>query len=161
MNINDRGFRNALGNFATGVCIVSFFDGNDSAIGMTINSFTSVSLDPSIVSWSIKKDSQCYDVFSRLGRYSISVLSKAQMDISNRYAKPGDHVMEDHEYYTSDSLLPIVKNSIAQFECEEWKTVQAGDHDIIFGRVTDFQCTEADEPLIFYKGAYRGLAYTA
>ncbi|OUS27575.1 hypothetical protein A9Q99_14115 [Gammaproteobacteria bacterium 45_16_T64] len=161
MSIGDRGFRNALGNFATGVCIVSFFNDDNRAIGMTINSFTSVSLDPSIVSWSIKKESQCYDVFAQLGQYSISVLSKNQVEISNRYAKPGDHVMMDHEYYISASGLPIVRNSIAQFECEEWKTIPAGDHDIIFGRVLDFQCTEDDEPLIFYKGGYRGLAYTA
>ncbi|MBV1880689.1 MAG: flavin reductase family protein [Pseudomonadales bacterium] len=160
MSTIERGFRNALGNFATGVCIISFFNENNNAIGITINSFTSVSLDPSIVSWSIKNKSQCYDIFSQVERYSISVLSNTQKDISSRYAKPGDHVMNIHEYYTSDNLLPIVKESIAQFECEKWKTIRAGDHDILFGRVTDFQCTEGDEPLIFYNGCYRGLEYT-
>lgn len=159
MNQNNRDFRNALGNFATGVCIVSFFDAQNRALGMTINSFTSVSLDPSLVSWSIKKESQCYRLFSQLTRYSISVLSNAQVDISNRYAKPGSHIMDSAEYAISEYQQPIIHGAIAHFQCEAWKTIEAGDHDIIFGSVLDFTSSDTDEPLIFYKGGYRGLAY--
>ena len=84
-------FRDALGEFATGVCIATAAPAGSEPIGMTINSFSSVSLDPPLVLWSIHNSSDCFQKFDVSETFSISVLSQAQQDLSNHYAKPGDH----------------------------------------------------------------------
>ncbi|MBL4879716.1 MAG: flavin reductase family protein [Oleispira sp.] len=157
MNIKDKGFRSALGKFSTGVCLVSFFNENGAPIGITINSFASISLDPQVISWSIKKKSMCYGLFSGINNYAVSVLSKDQVGLSNRYAVSGDHIMDPAEYYISDSGLPIVNNSISHFECNRWKDITVGDHDIILGKVAGYASERDARPLVFFGGMYRGL----
>src|ERR1700739_3007947 len=101
MAIEQKQYRNALGRFTTGVCVVSAIGHSRAPIGMTINSFSSLSLEPSLIQWSIKKHSLCYPLFAELDSYSISVLSDKQAHISHRYAKAGDHVMHADDYSSS------------------------------------------------------------
>lgn len=154
---SDKNFRRALGRFTTGVCIVGAVNERQESIGMTINSFSSVSLEPSIVLWSLKKDSMCYEMFAGSSKYSISVLSQDQGDISSRYAKAGNHLMLDSDFYLTDERLPVVKGSLAHFECESWSSLRAGDHDVILAKVVRYSDQGDGEPLVFYGGGYREL----
>jgi flavin reductase (DIM6/NTAB) family NADH-FMN oxidoreductase RutF len=149
-----RQYRNALGRFATGVCVVSAYGAGQSPIAMTINSFSSLSLDPYLIQWNIKKESLCYALFSQLHRYSISVLSEQQMDISCRYAKAGDHIMNPDDHSDSATGIPYVEGSLAYFECRNWRLIEAGDHDIIVAVVDRFSTVSEGQPLIFFSGKY-------
>ncbi len=157
MSWDEKQFRNALGRFTTGVCVVAARNIAKAPIAMTINSFSSVSLNPSLVQWSLKKDSICHDLFSEIDRCSISVLSHLQSDISKRYAMPGDHLMVQGDFQVSESGTPFVNQSLAHFECRRWQIYEAGDHDLVIAVVEKFVNERHEEPLVFYQGRYRAL----
>lgn len=161
MSAQEKQLRNVLGRFATGVCVVASVNSEGKPIGMTINSFASVSLSPSLVLWSIKRDSLCYPLFADAGAYSVSVLAGDQVEISNRYARAGDHLMQKGDYAITERGVPYVKDSLAHFECESWQRYQAGDHDILVASVVEFHNDMHEEPLIFYSGGYRALQLSA
>ncbi|MEE2729769.1 MAG: flavin reductase family protein [Pseudomonadota bacterium] len=158
MSISDREFRDALGRFATGVCVVSAFSKDDYAIGMTINSFASVSLDPKQVLWSLKHNAVTYGMFSSVHEYSISILAAHQKDLSNRYAKPGDHALSSGDFLVSERGIPFIREALAVFECASDQVVPAGDHDVLIANVTHYQCRSDRAPLLFYSGRYLDLA---
>lgn len=157
MELDERQYRNALGRFTTGICVVSAVSEANAPIAMTINSFSSLSLKPSLVQWSIKKKSMCYPLFSRLDRYTISVLSDKQTHISQRYAKPGEHAMNPQDYSSSESGVPYIKGSLAHFVCKSWGQMEAGDHDILIATVEGFSSDAEGKPLVFFGGGYRPL----
>jgi flavin reductase (DIM6/NTAB) family NADH-FMN oxidoreductase RutF len=157
MALEEKLYRSALGRFTTGICVVTAFSGASIPIGMTINSFSSLSLDPNLVLWSIKKKSLCYPLFSQLQLYSISVLSDRQADVSRRYAAAGDHAMSLDDYSCTENGIPFVKGSLAHFECRSWGRMEAGDHDILIAAVDSFSSDMDGKPLVFFGGAYRPL----
>lgn len=158
MGIEERQFRNALGRFATGVCVVSSRGVDGFPIGMTINSFSSVSLNPSLVQWSICRRANTYALFANQDIYAISFLSERQQDVSMRYARPGDHRMPHGDYLISPSGLPFVRGALAHFECARWHSYEVGDHDIVVGIVEQFYSGQHEEsPLVYYQGSYRSL----
>lgn len=157
MGLDEKQFRSALSRFATGVGVVAAINPDGFPIGMTINSFSSVSLIPSLVQWSIKNRSISYTLFSNLTAYSISFLSEKQLDISHRYARAGDHLMQPGDYLISRNGVPFVKDCLAHFECRSWQIYQAGDHDIIVAIVERASSDRYEEPLVFYEGSYRSL----
>ena len=157
MELDERQYRNALGRFTTGICVVSAVSEANAPIAMTINSFSSLSLNPSLVQWSIKKKSMCYPLFSRLDRYTISVLSDKQAHISQRYAKPGEHAMHPDDYSSTESGVPHIKGSLAHFVCKSWGQMEAGDHDILIAAVEGFSTDAEGKPLVFFGGGYRPL----
>lgn len=146
--------RNALGNFATGVCVVVAENEDHQYVGMTINSFSSVSLDPSLVLWSIKRESHSYSLFSQAEKYVINVLSNDQRAISSKYARYGDHLIGDDEILMN-GVTPVIRGSISYFECKKWCSLEAGDHDVLIGKVNKFDARWDQEPLIFFNGQYR------
>ncbi|MEP5566637.1 MAG: flavin reductase family protein [Halioglobus sp.] len=154
MNIDGRELRNALGRFATGVCVVTTMDAQGRAVGMTANSFSSVSLDPPLVLWSLQSGSDMYDTFARPRRYAINVLSSEQMDLSNQYAKKGDHALDPAHYTPGRHGAPIIRNCLVSFECELDVTHEGGDHLIIIGRVKDVSSRPTGKPLLFHSGSY-------
>jgi flavin reductase (DIM6/NTAB) family NADH-FMN oxidoreductase RutF len=91
MDIDGRELRNALGRFATGVCLITTVSEEGEALALTANSFSSVSLDPPLVLWCLQNNSDVYDIFARPRYFAINVLAKEQQDHSNRYARKGDH----------------------------------------------------------------------
>lgn len=155
MNESKSLYREALGKFSTGVCVVSTVLDNGLSVGMTINSFSSVSLEPKYILWSIKHNTATYEMFSKADEVVISVLRTSQADVSSKYAKFGDHVMDPRDIARTHSNLPYVKNALAYFECIKWTTVSAGDHDVLISEVSDFNVAEDGEPLVFYNGKYR------
>jgi flavin reductase (DIM6/NTAB) family NADH-FMN oxidoreductase RutF len=150
-------YRNALGRFTTGVCVVTAIGDGDIPIGMTINSFSSLSLEPSLIQWSIKKQSLCYPLFGDLKNYVVSVLSDRQAQISHRYSRAGDHALHPDDYASTEHGIPFIKGALAHFECRSWGRMEAGDHDILIAMVDQFSSDTEGKPLVFYAGAYRPL----
>jgi len=155
MSFDGRVLRNALGRFATGVTIVTAIAKDERAMGMTANSFSSVSLDPPLVLWSLQNNSDVYDVFSGPRYFAINILSTEQQALSNQYAKKGQHELESADYRLGKYGAPVIRPALVTFECELETTYPGGDHLIIVGRVREMQERPSGEPLLFYCGRYR------
>ncbi|MFT4521074.1 MAG: flavin reductase (DIM6/NTAB) family NADH-FMN oxidoreductase RutF [Halioglobus sp.] len=158
MSIDGRELRDALGRFATGVCVITAVSKDNQAVGMTANSFSSVSLDPPLVLWSLQNNSDVYDTFAGPKHFAINVLSSEQQDHSNQYAKKGQHELDPEHFSAGTHGSPIMHNALVSFECELEATHQGGDHLIIVGRVKEMQGRTDGEPLLFYSGGYRQLS---
>ena len=155
--IDTKEFRSALGQFATGVCVVTTQTPVGGFDGMTVNSFSSVSLDPPLVLWSIQNSSERFNAFHQAERFAISVLGQDQEALSNQYAQKGDGLLEDAHYELSQAGLPIIQGALATFECQQWAQYPGGDHTIIVGEVLQFNCVDKAKPLLFYAGNYSRL----
>ena len=150
-------FRQALGQFATGVCVVTVNDASLGPIATTVNSFSSVSLDPALVLWSIQNASDHFSVYTECEHFGISVLTADQAKISGHYAKRGEHQALTEHFGTGPSGEPQLLNALAHFSCVTHAVHPGGDHHIIVGEVQAFESAEA-EPLIFFAGGYLGVS---
>ena len=148
--------RNALGTFATGVTVVTVTDGDRARLGVTANSFASLSLEPPLILWNLQRQSECCSVFERAEHFAVNVLTAAQQDLSTRYAKKDDHVLDPAVYRLGKAGCPLLLDAHAWFECALEATHDGGDHVILVGRVLDYG-REDSEPLIFHGGRYRAL----
>lgn len=148
-----REFRNALGQFATGVTIITTLDANGAPVGVTVNSFNSVSLEPKLVLWSLAKKSYSLDAFSNTERFVIHVLAADQQDVSNRFAKGSPEKFNGADYTDGLGNVPVLSGCAAVFECRRTEQVDGGDHVIFIGQVERFQVEERPV-LLFYKGGY-------
>ena len=151
--MNNKNLRNVLSKFATGVTIVSTIDDDGKPIGMTVNSFTSVSLDPPLVLWNIGINQPSYDIFLNAKGYAVSILSKDQRDICNLFSSSIDDKFNNIDFVLSDNGFPIIQKSLAWFDCLKWNNYPGGDHQILVGKVVNFHANE-NEPLIFWNGSF-------
>lgn len=153
-----RAFRTALGRFATGVTVITCETGTG-PIGITANSFASVSLDPPLVLWSPAKSSQRYPFYVAAKHFAIHVVGAEQHNICNAFARKGD-AFEGIEHTINSNGVPLIENCLSRFECTKVAEHDGGDHTIIVGRVT--RCTtRPGSPLTFFGGSYGGFAETS
>jgi flavin reductase (DIM6/NTAB) family NADH-FMN oxidoreductase RutF len=157
MSLDGRELRDALGRFATGVCVITTVSDEQKAVGMTANSFSSVSLDPPLVLWSLQNNSDVYNIFAAPRHFAVNILSSEQQAYSNQYAKKGQHDLDPAHYRLGKYGAPIIRGALATFECELHATHEGGDHLIIVGRVMDMHQRPTGEPLLFYCGRYHEL----
>jgi len=155
MDIGD--FRQALGRFATGVCLVTVDDSELGPLATTVNSFSSVSLDPPLVLWSIQNSSDHLAVYTQCQHFGISVLSSEQGALSGQYAQRGGHSVQADHFTTGPQGEPKLIDALAHFTCAAYAVHPGGDHQIIVGEVLQFESRNA-APLIFYNGGYRALS---
>ncbi len=157
--MNSRQFRDALGMFPTGVCLVTLVDSEGRARALTVNSFSSVSLEPPLVLWSLQKNSEIYSVYADHPLYSINLLSAAQEDLSTQYAMKGDHYMEPEHFLIGANGAPLLHGALARFQCRLSDSHDAGDHTILIGEVLEYEnlAGPRDRPLVFFGGQYRAL----
>ncbi len=158
MSFDNREFRNALGTFATGVCVITGEAKDAGPFGMTVNSFASVSLEPPLVLWSLQNNSEMYDVFETCTRWAVNILSLDQKDISSQYATKGNHALSSEHNELGRCGMPVLANSLVSLECELEARYPGGDHAILVARVLDMTRRDGDEPLLFCNGAYAALA---
>ncbi|WP_327163243.1 flavin reductase family protein [Pseudomonas plecoglossicida] len=153
LEFDTRAFRDALGNFATGVTVITASDG-ERRVGVTVNSFNSVSLDPPLVLWSIGKKSGSFEVFKQAGFFGINILAADQIAISNRFARGTSDDKYDgvkvHEGAGGCLLLP---DASANLQCQTHEVLDGGDHWIFIGRVLALH-SSGRSPLLYHKGAY-------
>jgi flavin reductase (DIM6/NTAB) family NADH-FMN oxidoreductase RutF len=154
--IGARELRNALGQFATGVCVVSINTEGRDPIGITINSFSSVSLDPPLILWSIESSADIFPYVDAAESFGINILGFGQQELSVHYADNTRHRIDDDTYRLSKNGIPLLNGCIATLECLRHGKQDGGDHEIILGRVISV-AIHGGEPLIFYGSEYRRL----
>jgi flavin reductase (DIM6/NTAB) family NADH-FMN oxidoreductase RutF len=145
-------YRRALGAFATGVCVVTA-DSPAGPLGITVNSFTSVSLTPRLVLWCLDERSDRWPVFAAAERFAIHVLPSTDQALARRFAK-GVSVLGEGEFVRpADHSAPCLPEALVRFECAAHDRIQMGDHLIIVGRVETFHDV-GGEALTFFRGRY-------
>lgn len=153
MSLDTRAFRRALGSFATGIVVVTAGKGEE-ARGITVNSFSSVSLDPPLVMWCLGKDSSRYDLFTKPTEFTVSVLSSEQRAISDRLAGSADCSLNGVEIAPTANGAPGIAGALAVFECSRAAMHDAGDHVILIGRVSAFSAREEGAALTYFRSHY-------
>ncbi len=144
-------YRRALGAFATGVCVVTA-EGASGPLGITINSFTSVSLKPRLVLWCLDAESERQSTFATADRFSIHVLRADDRDRANRFAK-GDWMLSERDFTPDAARRPILPHTLARFDCIAHDRIPMGDHLTIIGRVENYQAVDGDG-LTYFRGRY-------
>jgi flavin reductase (DIM6/NTAB) family NADH-FMN oxidoreductase RutF len=142
-----------MGCFATGVAVVTAVDNSGTKVGMTINSFNSVSLEPPLVLWSIANDSQSFEIFVEAEHFAVNVLAIHQQNICEQFAARGANKFNGLVCSEGIAGVPILPTYSAVFECRAEHRYDGGDHAILVGRVLRFEDRKTD-PLIFYRGRY-------
>lgn len=154
MPVDLREFRNALGTFATGVTIVTTMSKEGGPIGLTANSFTSVSLDPPLVLFCLDRRGFSFAHFERASHFAVNVLAAEQQDVSAHFARPSEDKWKDMTLDLCGVGCPAFKDALAVFECETHRIHDGGDHIIIVGRVLSFSYRREGTPLLYYRGRY-------
>jgi flavin reductase (DIM6/NTAB) family NADH-FMN oxidoreductase RutF/DNA-binding MarR family transcriptional regulator len=150
-----RGFRRCLSQFATGIVIVTTDNEGDRA-GVTVNSFSSVSLDPPLVLWAIGRQSRSFKTFQDCSQFAINVLATDQIELSRQFSGSRENKFEGVTVLSGTSEAPLIDGALAHLECYMHSRVEAGDHLLIIGKVKSYT-TYKGEPLLFTQGKY-GLA---
>ncbi len=152
-----RRFRNALGMFATGITVVTMRTPEGEPIGLTVNSFNSVSLDPPLVVWSLANDLPSRPLFEACEYYAINVLADDQMALSARFASRAGDKFAGLDFEDGVAGVPLLRGCCARFECRNTVRHDGGDHVVFISEVVSFD-REEREPLVYHAGAYRRLA---
>lgn len=155
MSRNDRdirALRTCFGQFATGVAIVTT-GADKQAAGVTINSFSSVSLDPPLVLWSIGRKSRSFETFKAARKFCVNILSSEQIFLAQRFASSSDEKFNGIEWFSGRTGVPVLSGTIGTLECEVTQMHEGGDHLVIIGEVAHFD-TFPGEALLFAQSRY-------
>ena len=145
-------FRHAMGAFATGVTVVTAARADGRMSGITVNSLTSVSLQPRLLLWCLGDQSERYDVFAAADVWGVTVLGADEEMLALRFARAETEGVESHETETFGAA-PVLRIGVAHYACRTHDRRVAGDHLIIIGEVTDFRAKEGPA-LTFFRGRY-------
>ena len=154
-----KAFRDALGCFPTGIAVMIAASDEASHMGITVNSFASVSLDPPLVLWCIDRRSRRYPAFAGAPGFTVSILASGHKAVSARLAGQGEHSLDGIALVPTELGPPALADSLAVFECARESVQDAGDHAILIGRVLRFRHNDAaGAPLVYFRGRYGALA---
>jgi 3-hydroxy-9,10-secoandrosta-1,3,5(10)-triene-9,17-dione monooxygenase reductase component len=145
--------RRALGSFATGVTIITTRSEDGQPVGLTVNSFNSVSLNPPLVLWSLANSSRSHEAFQKAGYWAVHVLATNQQELSGRFARTGQDKFAGLEWDEGVGGIPLLRDCTARFQCRAAFQYEGGDHLIFVGEVVEFDWTET-APLVFHAGRY-------
>lgn len=162
MQIEAATFREVLGHYPTGVCIITAMGAEDGPakggpVGMVVGSFSSVSLDPPLVGFFPDKRSQSWPLIAEAGHFCVNVLASDQVALCRQIASPGDK-FAGVEYKVSAHGLPILEGAMASIECRLDQVIEAGDHFLVLGRVLGLEAHRDTDPMLFFRGKYGGFA---
>ena len=155
VDVNDREFRSALGCFATGVTVITALGPRGELLGNTVNSFSSVSLDPPLILWCMGRHALSLKGYLSTDNFAVNILADEQRELSSAFAKAGADKWIGVTYETWHTGCPILKGSMAVFECKTRHTYMGGDHVIFVGEVVTAALDWSREPLVFLQGKYR------
>ena len=156
-----RRFRDVLGRFASGVCVVTAVSGGE-PVGMTCQSFSSVSLDPPLVLFVPARTSRAWPLMQRAGRFCVNFLAAEQTGVSNVMASRGTDKFADVPWTPSaETGSPVLEGILGYVDCTIHAVHEAGDHYVVIGKVVDLHAPDLDagaiDPLLFYQGTYRSI----
>lgn len=147
-------FRTALGMFATGVTIVTAISDTDEPIGLTANSFNSVSIHPPLVLWSLGLRSKSLPIFRAGTHYAINILAADQHELAMRFATPSQSRWQGVDWSPGQSGAPLIEGAAASFECFNRSRYEEGDHVIFVGQVEHCTHRPGASPLLFHGGRF-------
>lgn len=150
-----RALRNTLGQFPTGVGIVTALTADLQPVGMTINSFNAVSLAPALISWCIDHRSVGYEIYAKAKEFTVTILAEDQRELALRFATRGANKFQDIEISSNDA--PVIPGGCAWFKCEAYRSISLGDHTMLIGKVIEF-AKNPIQPLVFKGGQFQQLA---
>ena len=158
---SDRDFRDALGLFATGVAVITSVASDGTRLGATVSSFSSVSLDPPLVLFSLGRSANAFAAWQAAEHFAVNILAEAQSDISTRFARAMTDKWGGVEPRSGEQGAPLLPGALAWLECTSYAKHDGGDHLIFVGRVTALTIRKSDEarPLVFFSGKYRQLNF--
>ncbi|PJZ69361.1 flavin reductase [Leptospira perolatii] len=153
---NQQDFKNALSHFASGVTVVTYSD-MTRAGGLTVSSFTSLSLDPPLVLFCLQKGIVSHDALLASGKFTVNILSSNQEDLSNQFASSK---VDKHDFLQKLACdlglngVPYLNGTLSRIECELEKEVDGGDHTVVIGRVLHVYFDDTLKPLLYYGRKY-------
>jgi flavin reductase (DIM6/NTAB) family NADH-FMN oxidoreductase RutF len=150
---DSREYRRALGQYATGVTVVTARAADGRPVGMTANSFTSVSLNPPVVLWCPDKKAPSLPVFAAASHFAINVLAADQHHLSRQFATPAPDKFARAPVTEGIAGTPLLDGTVARFQCRTMQHIEAGDHMIMLGAVEQYE-VPGGEPLVFHSGSY-------
>ena len=157
-NLDTRALRAALGSFATGITVITTCAPDGQWLGLTVNSFNSVSLEPPLVLWSLADNSPSLDIIRHCSHYAVNVLADDQMDVSQRFASRVADKFAGVDCAEGLGGVPLLPNCCAWFECRNEFQYPGGDHLILVGHVERFAHQQQRAPLLYHGGQYRWLS---
>lgn len=143
-------FKNVMGNYPTGVTVVTTYSSNGEPIGLTVNSFASVSLEPTLILWSIDKKASTHDDFRQCERFAVNILAADQGDLCNLFATRGVDRFDGSHWEKSELGLPVLLNTAATLQCKNVQQIDAGDHTTLIGEVIEIVDGQKD-PLLYHR----------
>jgi flavin reductase (DIM6/NTAB) family NADH-FMN oxidoreductase RutF/DNA-binding MarR family transcriptional regulator len=150
--LETKNLRTTFGQFPSGVAIVTCQEGS-SFNGMTISSFSSVSISPALVSWSIRKESSKLQQFTEAQNFAFSILRNDQINAAKAFAKGDPQAFKENAYVCGENGAPLIESAIAHIECQHFANYDGGDHIIILGKITRHQRFDG-KPLVFSQGQF-------
>ncbi|OYU35596.1 flavin reductase family protein [Novosphingobium sp. PASSN1] len=159
--IDPRLFRDVLGAYPTGVCVVTAQADDGARHGLVVGSFTSISLDPPLVGFFPDKRSGTWPKIAETGRFCVNVLGADQLALCRRFAARADDKFAELAHGQSPAGLPVLDNAIAWIDCTIERVTEVGDHWLVVGAVEALGKAGEGNPLLFFRGQYHDLALLA
>jgi len=156
MALDAREIRNVMGHFATGVTVITTSDITGTPFGLTVNSFTSLSLNPPLVVVCVDKTVDCYSCFDESKVFAVNILSEDQEELSRRFATKGIEKFAGIQWRMGEHGLPLLDGVIGTIECKVTRSYEGGDHTLFLGEILS-ATAKGDRPLLFFKGKYHRL----
>jgi len=156
--LDPQSLRRAFGNYATGIAVIGARSDDGNLVGMTVNSFSSVSLDPPLILFCPARTLRAVETYASAKFFSANILSAAQKRLSDLFARQGESKWESIGHEIGDTGVPLIPDALASFECKTEAVHDAGDHLLVVGRVLAARVRESADALIFFRSRYRALA---
>jgi flavin reductase (DIM6/NTAB) family NADH-FMN oxidoreductase RutF len=159
MDVTPTNIRKVMGHFATGVCVITARMPNGSPCGVTINSFTSVSLDPPLVLFCLSHTSAVFSAFQapRAGPFLVHILAASQEHVSQHMTVHSPDFWQNTPFVWDEENCPQLEGCVARVRCHHHAQFDGGDHTIFVGRMVAMRVLSEELPLLYYRGAYRQL----
>jgi flavin reductase (DIM6/NTAB) family NADH-FMN oxidoreductase RutF len=154
--VGPQAFLRACAQFTTGVAIITVLDPDGAPHGMTVNSFTSVSLEPPLVLVCIDHKAGILEYFVKSESFAINILRETQQSLSMRFARPGEDRFGSVKWYAGDAGMPLIPDALAFLECAVFQRLESGDHTVLIGEVVSATRHEG-RPLLYFSSNYRRL----
>ncbi len=146
--------RKVLGCYATGVAVITARCEAGDHIGVTVNSFCAVSLEPPLILFSLARTANVLTRFQKAKTFTVNILAQEQQVLSNIFARPSTASWEDKSFETGENGCALFTDCLAHLECNKAEELEGGDHLIFLGKVTHFHLRSPVDPLLFYRGGY-------
>ncbi|WP_158735745.1 flavin reductase family protein [Alteribacillus sp. YIM 98480] len=147
-------FKEAMGNYPTGVTVVTSSNEKGEPVGLTVNSFASVSIDPLLVLWSIDHKVSSLDAFKQADGFAVHILAGEQQELCKTFASKDTDRFGTCEWSISEHNLPVISDAFAVLECKTFKQVEAGDHTILIGEVQNIQIDKEKDPMLYHRRCF-------